>query len=85
MYPIFLIGVPSPPPPPPPPVVPSGLHIRLVNEYIQPGQPIVEGKVEVMHPNDNQWQTVCDDSWDDHDAAVVCRQLNMLGGSAVQG
>ena len=45
--------------------------VRLVG-----GSNAREGRVEIC--NNNQWGTVCDDSWSPFDAVVTCRQLGFL-------
>jgi deleted-in-malignant-brain-tumors protein 1 len=64
----------SPPPPSSPNYLLSELcddgDIRLVG---RPSSTEYEGRVELCYSE--EWGTVCDDSWNDPDATVVCRQL----------
>ncbi len=45
-------------------------EVRLVNG---PGEVKIQGQVEVCL--DRRWTTVCDTSWTEEDAQVVCNQL----------
>ena len=46
-------------------------NIRLISAGS--GESLIQGRVEICYQN--IWGTVCDDSWSDVDARVVCRVL----------
>ncbi|XP_033754727.1 galectin-3-binding protein-like [Pecten maximus] len=53
----------------------DGQSVRLSGGYSKSS-----GRVEVLYSG--QWGTVCDESWDNDDAVVVCRMLGYSRGSA---
>ena len=40
------------------------------------------GMVKIFDGELKRWSGICDDSWDDQDAQVACRQLDFSGGTA---
>jgi len=44
-----------------------------------------EGLLQIFDEQSKRWKGVCDDSWDDQDAGVACRQLDYQAGGTADG
>ncbi|XP_060590612.1 deleted in malignant brain tumors 1 protein-like isoform X2 [Ruditapes philippinarum] len=55
----------------------SGIGLRLTGGLSQRS-----GRVEIRYQG--VWGSICDDSWDDRDATVVCKQLGYSSGTALK-
>ncbi|GAB1602356.1 deleted in malignant brain tumors 1 protein-like [Argonauta hians] len=53
---------------------------NYVGIRLKDGKSKHEGRVEILH--NGMWGSICDDSWDDNDARVVCRMLGYSYGRA---
>ena len=45
----------------------------------------LEGLVQIFDNKAKRWKGICDDLWDNSDAAVACSQLGLSGGTAETG
>ena len=58
--------------------------IERGNLHLSDGLTQYEGRVEIYW--NSEWQSICNEGWDELDATVVCRQLNYLSTSVqIQG
>ena len=58
--------------------IPADIPVRLID-----GRDNSEGRVEVFH--DEEWHTVCDDSFGAPEADVVCKTLGFVDGGSTEG
>lgn len=59
----------------------KGIQYRIVNDK-DPGKPSAFGRVEIAL--NKVWGTICDASWDNNDARVLCRDKGYHDGFAIK-